>query len=382
MSADLITKNRFVHLDSLRGIAALAVCLYHCMIAWKGPDELGINALLGPCSVLFFFVLSGFVLGRSLEKNPVTNIYSYLSYLVRRIFRLYPAIFITLIIFTLINLYHAPYIPLLGEHAFWYGSDNNILENCSASWILKEIFLIKVRICPVMWSLQAEFLCSFLLPLIVTLTLRNKNLYIPLLILFAFFMAPIFSGISFYYPYNLLGGSRISYFFAFYVGYFVNKFSFCNSYINPFISKWVLVLIMLTIVPIGSCYRFFNADFSSLQISVVIVFSVFLAIMVPCNITPLRKFLLRRPLVILGQCSYSFYLLHCVGIFFGLWIMHLWMPGTIRHPVMLPVFVLFILTLLISIPLAVAMEYVVERPFNRWGHLLSKKIQKHLPIRQ
>jgi peptidoglycan/LPS O-acetylase OafA/YrhL len=78
-------------LDSLRGISALLIAVYHFSPRWDG------------CLALdFFFLLSGFVLSHtySYRKQPITM----LNFAGRRLARLYPYHIITLLAFVLVQL--------------------------------------------------------------------------------------------------------------------------------------------------------------------------------------------------------------------------------------------------------------------------------------
>lgn len=83
-------------LESLRGIAALVVAAHHGMSAFSGQvtDQAGVfGALVGwllwitnpGASVMFFFVLSGYVLGLALERSG-----RFVPYVIRRAFRILP----------------------------------------------------------------------------------------------------------------------------------------------------------------------------------------------------------------------------------------------------------------------------------------------------
>lgn len=107
MSAPAVSTDRLGYLDSIRGLAALAVVLCHCWLltptsvvdahvglsnALTSASNIliyGIGRLkeAGHSAVILFFVLSGFVLAHSLQRHPTL----YLSYIVKRVFRLYPA---------------------------------------------------------------------------------------------------------------------------------------------------------------------------------------------------------------------------------------------------------------------------------------------------
>lgn len=96
-------------LDGARGLAALSVALGHCVTIYTSTTvyeyrlrdlpHLSLESIIlrlwdvvfnGDAAVALFFVLSGFVLGRSLENQPEPPARAVVPYLLRRIFRLYP----------------------------------------------------------------------------------------------------------------------------------------------------------------------------------------------------------------------------------------------------------------------------------------------------
>ncbi|EFK3585234.1 acyltransferase family protein [Escherichia coli] len=116
-------------LQYLRGIAAILVVLYHyrgelnASYAQKGlGDLLFSNGYIG---VDLFFMVSGFVIMLSTEKDK-----SYLSFAIKRIFRLYPVYIVCLILCTYLlskpidlNFYKSLFfIPLnMNSQAPWFG---------------------------------------------------------------------------------------------------------------------------------------------------------------------------------------------------------------------------------------------------------------------
>ena len=142
-------------IESVRGVAALTVALMHVTSSFvEGPSRGGIDTAglflikalsNGYGAVVAFFVISGFVLARSLDKN-----FAVARFLRARIFRLFPAAITTVLIFTAVfytsgfNLYHdASYGPL------------NILAN---------MLMLRINIDAVMWSMKAEVAAT---PLII-----------------------------------------------------------------------------------------------------------------------------------------------------------------------------------------------------------------------
>ena len=74
-SPDILkTKQHFVILDGLRGIAALAVVIFHFM-EWIYPDSSKNFIGHGFLAVDFFFCLSGFVIGYAYDDRMGENVW-------------------------------------------------------------------------------------------------------------------------------------------------------------------------------------------------------------------------------------------------------------------------------------------------------------------
>lgn len=92
-------KNRIEYLDGLRGVAILAVVLFHAYVRW--PAALGQGAPLsvipmlseGQMGVYLFFIISGFVILMTLERTP-----KFPQFLYRRWLRLFPAMLVVSVI--------------------------------------------------------------------------------------------------------------------------------------------------------------------------------------------------------------------------------------------------------------------------------------------
>ncbi len=150
----------YANLEVGRGIAALSVALFHVgqipyldgsktlipgitteAFSWSGQ----LFRILGngPGAVIFFFVLSGFVLTKVLHDGSSNGI----PFVVNRLFRIYPAVFCS------IGVY---YVVCVLAGGTWIGqfSALNVLLNSS---------LLGTPIVGVMWSLQLELLAVPLL---------------------------------------------------------------------------------------------------------------------------------------------------------------------------------------------------------------------------
>lgn len=145
----------YPELESLRGIAAAMVALMHVLQAplsldasttlmsatWSGLRVLG----NGQGGVVFFFVLSGFVLSHQLGRLPGNWSYRCHAFVAGRIFRIYPSVWATLTIFVAIYL-------VIGAGL------TTAAVNFEARSILQDAMLITTHINGVMWTLQTELL--------------------------------------------------------------------------------------------------------------------------------------------------------------------------------------------------------------------------------
>jgi peptidoglycan/LPS O-acetylase OafA/YrhL len=169
---------RYIELDSLRGLAALAVLLGHLEWVWtvvRPPSsEIAVSLVnlttpFGSDAVILFFVLSGFVLSLpAVDRKPQ----SYFTFVVRRIFRIY-----------------VPYLAALAVAVaaafFFYGH----ASRCSwwisdwsgpVTWhqVLEHVMFIgfydTTRFDPPTWSLVYEMRISLFFPLLCAVALRFK----------------------------------------------------------------------------------------------------------------------------------------------------------------------------------------------------------------
>lgn len=98
-------RKRFTEIDALRGLAALAVVLYHYTIRYEERfgEFTGVYSEIfafGEYGVQLFFIISGFVIYMSILKVKSVS-----DFAIKRSFRLYPAyIFAVVLTFTIVSL--------------------------------------------------------------------------------------------------------------------------------------------------------------------------------------------------------------------------------------------------------------------------------------
>lgn len=173
-------KERYQSLDSLRGIAALSVVNMHVLGLWpwfwSQSSSAGITlenvfkftpiSILfdGREAVIFFFILSGFVLSLGSSKG-------YGVFMGKRVLRLYVPFLISLVFSVVLRLL-AP-LPRPGLSDWIY---NQWVNGVSVHSVLQNLLLVYPYntdgINPVYWSLSIEMRVSLLFPLLVYLVGR------------------------------------------------------------------------------------------------------------------------------------------------------------------------------------------------------------------
>jgi peptidoglycan/LPS O-acetylase OafA/YrhL len=172
-------------LQALRGVAALCVLIHHTLrvlgpvglTAWIADTLLNAHA-----AVVVFFVLSGFVLGSSLLNRGFSR-YEISRYYIRRLFRIYPALWMSctigLLYFLFISNIWAP------NFATWAQIHFNPNRFTVTSVILSYLGLVPF-LNPPLWTILVELVCSALLPGLMLLFVRWRWSVAPALVLLAF----------------------------------------------------------------------------------------------------------------------------------------------------------------------------------------------------
>lgn len=174
-----------VELQSLRGIAASVVVVFHCMLYYGTPNQFGlIRDILfnGQGAVVIFFVMSGFVLGRSL----INQKFSYLSvatFYLKRAFRIYPALWVA----SSISLGYLMFIHYKSPHPFasmWFLTRFKV-ERMRPLHIAASLAGMLAFLLPPLWTIFNEIVGSILLPFAARLSVK-KNYAIILTTTFLF----------------------------------------------------------------------------------------------------------------------------------------------------------------------------------------------------
>jgi peptidoglycan/LPS O-acetylase OafA/YrhL len=196
-----------VRLESMRGIAAMQVALYHCALVVEFSPVSSATVPLtkiifnGQAAVILFFVLSGMVLGLSLQRYSGSFFRIYATFMARRIFRIYPVfVVVTLLIYFYYLLYHR---TLPESPSSW--ANSWFPESADLETLARNLLLLNFSLNKVTWTLRMELIGSAVLPLFffLFLTCRRMLYLLLILLILASFAFPRFSTLSLLIPFLL-----------------------------------------------------------------------------------------------------------------------------------------------------------------------------------
>jgi len=354
------TKPFYVSLERLRGVAALMVALFHVSLTEYTDSAGHVRNLItrehgslversfwilgnGPGAVILFFGLSGFVLTLVLNSRPLgTEAEQASTFLVSRVFRLYPAVFSSISLMASVNI-------------IWHQE--------TSTWhrYLLNALLIESSINSVTWSLQLE-LCAAPMVLLIFLAYKRwsmQALYIPYIIFF---------GLSFVGFWNHLIGPPNSFgqLYTFVPGMiaFLHGPSIVKRLKHPrLILIGCIVLFALARPTIG--WSSYWTIFVESTLGAIII-----ALLAFAPSRPIRG-KVQNILQFYGRISFSFYLLHgaCMHLLPPLLPSIQTLINLGYSPVLMSV-TLFVLTTIAVTPVALFQYRYVELLFIRWGKLI------------
>jgi peptidoglycan/LPS O-acetylase OafA/YrhL len=315
-------------LEVMRGYAAVSVLAFHaCMLSWDMIAG-------GMAPVIVFFVLSGFLLARSLDRDSDPVIF-----VRHRVFRLLPAAIATVLLLTL--AYH--------RFGFYVG----FRPSFDPLNVVLNALLIKSDINGVMWSLTVE--CVAVPVILMSHALLRRHGAAPVWGLVA-----VLAALSFWGPYvHLLGGfTNLAPLYAFIVGLLVQSGGAAPTRrLQPTGATFVVAaaVIVMVIVAIRK-QTAVTIAFETICASVLVGLAAFgpgrLAALRPFDLDLVRFY---------GRISYSFYLLHMSGLVIATRLLPLDQSPAVRAAS------LFLTALVITTPAAWLMWRFVEAPFINLG---------------
>lgn len=297
-----INFERFKELDGLRGIAAIMVFLSHFFGIFY--ENHFINSIQnsglrffwnGDAAVILFFVLSGFVLTFSLIHNK-TN---YFYFTIKRIFRIFPAYYISIILGIILIKYFEP-SRLIGLsswiQSFW-------LNKITMKDIFNHIILIfsfnSKIINPVIWSLSVEIKMSLLLPIILIFYKSKFRVLFSIIILINSLILSNYQGLFYYLPEFSIG----------LVAAINHQKIIC--FISNLNSQILILFFFISLLLFGNRFLIANKiEYDEIIITHLTGIGAIMLIILVSYYQFIKKILSSKLLDIIGKISYSFYLVH------------------------------------------------------------------------
>lgn len=309
---------RYKQLDSLRGLAALSVFFVH-IIGKNAVDSPCVDFLKrtplgivfnGGAAVMFFFVLSGFVLSLPFINNEKPL--KLTAFYIKRVFRIYPALLFAIVVSVLLKTFvYDKFItaPIPDIHSGeWSGFWNWHWNKEHPHELIKTFVLIGPEfnfnlLDPPIWSLVIEMKISILLPFFIMIIARGSAV---LNIIFLFIIV--------YLTYDHAGAWPIG---VFYLGILMAKY---KDQITNTIKSWPL-MILIVVCCLGIFLYNIGFEFagkiqqhhallSHTWNSYFIAVGSCIMMMIVLAKKRLSQFFEYRIFTFFGNISYSFYLIH------------------------------------------------------------------------
>lgn len=360
---------RLHSLDGLRGLAALAVVAEHSLItfplfwlAFSAPHFNADNVPLalsiltfsplhlfwsGGAAVKIFFVLSGLVLSLPFWMSGKQTIS---TYLVRRLFRIYPiyivSIALALLIFTNVD---ATFVPTASDwfNRYWHGQ-------FTLQSIVRAILFLPGDIIPInapLWTLIHEMRISLLFPLLIwAMRRRQLSTLATCLALSLFAKIAMNRGIANNDINSIL--ETLSQVWLFAIGALISKHLFwiqktvsdrSNLQQVLFFSAAILLLLSRWMLPMPNAISFFTAGLGAAMVIVSACAS-------PWLIAPLEKPMPQFA----GKISYGLYAIHFPIIIASVHVLPLPQPVAVLIGVLIAVLLARVLNKVVEIPMVSA----------------------------
>ncbi len=284
-------------LQSVRGLAALVVLLNHALFVFatspgfRYGSEAALNA---HAAVVLFFVLSGYVLSRSLSGAHISIDVCWRFY-VRRGFRVYPAALLSV-------MAGLAYVLTIREHfatpnvSHWFIAEYTGVKFDLKS-VIQNITILKSSYMPIMGTIKIEIEGSILLPFLWMLTKGPRGIFLLL------FTGAICVGVGRINP-------MLEYGFSFALG------AWCFRH-GQTLADWarkpwfglIALVVLLFFRRINSGWNF-ETDYTAPLPTAVETLAAGALILFVVNAKAGVAWLEAKPIVALGDVSYSIYLFH------------------------------------------------------------------------
>jgi peptidoglycan/LPS O-acetylase OafA/YrhL len=356
------------HLQSMRGLAALMVMLGHSrFLVTKSFGYPWLDLVLQPASaVIFFFVLSGYVLGNSLTRSPS----GLLAFTTKRLFRLVPvmwtAVFIGAMSYLLLE-----HPPIEGV-APWLGEAFKGAPAVTLKQIVLNMLSATVSLNGTLWSVQVELFMIPVIPLFVMVAARTSITIDSAIVAFLSYLS-----IRTLFKFPACPVNIVAYLNCFYIGIILPKVMAHDRFRVLFAGHPHRGLLLAISLYCGAAS--FGLSSAAHLVIVALTSAMLIAVVVLNEHTLAARLLRRRRLVWLGDMSYSFYaygtaVLMVSGLIVIVYVPQSWIFSSEGAAAVTMLSVL--LTLAVLLPIAVLSYRFIEQPFIRWGAIIIGRMER------
>ena len=354
--------NRYPGLESLRGLAALIVVIHHHLLVFPAmypyvAGKSGLPGLLtftplhlvwaGSEAVVFFFLLSGFVLTLPTWRGETLDM---VTFVVRRIWRIWVPLVVVVTVAYLCVLAFG-HLALPGDVSVWVHrtwSEAGLEAYVQHLLALGKMDAYNSAFDPVVWSLKWELWASLLLPVVI-LAARQRAIGVAIGTLLA---------LALYWHHGDLevATQLLRYLPLFVVGAWLARHHHALVRSVQKLPAWVHALafvVALLLLPVqwygwaekpGGVRAVLN-DVGTLTATSILL-------LLALAWTPFIRALNHRALLWLGRVSYSLYLTHALLLTVVLHVGGAWLPTP----------ALVLISFLLALPVAHIVHLLVERP--------------------
>ncbi|EZP77633.1 acyltransferase [Parageobacillus genomosp. 1] len=348
------SNDRLLWLDSLRGIAALMVAIFHFWMyaRLQVKDENSVDKFfefftydyfdIGKIGVVLFFAISGFIIPYSLFRYKDNHM---VRFIMSRFFRLYPVYWVSILLVLL----------LINDHPNMF----NVIANIT----MFQKFIGQPDLLGVYWTLQIELIFYFICAALFITKLLQKHTTIYFSAYFFICVAFVLSVARYITEIKLPVAVPLALSIMFF-GILWMRLHFKQEGIKKKQVYTVLFVILGMIVPISLLA--YNKDYGYEESWYRYTLSYYTAIGMFVLFTTKVK-LVNPVFIFLGKISYSLYLMHLIVS--ALIFEHSLFGHAIKN-----IYLLMAISLIISLITSTITYYLVEKPFIKLGKNLVKKI--------
>ncbi|WP_420391633.1 acyltransferase family protein [Acuticoccus sp.] len=369
-----------VGLESLRGIAASLVVLYHAMLVFQvglhgephrtpmdvsDPALFALHALMavfnGPNAVILFFVLSGTVLTLSLDRAGAVSGRGLVGYYVRRLFRIMPLLAFVALLAVVAHLMIAAREPLSTGTDWmqaYYRHEPGLGE-----LVLNAIGWSNSLNSPT-WTIRIEILASLVFPLLYVLRGSPAIVAAMLVALSALAFA------------NLEPVRFHVFLISFYLGALIPLVAPRVEALMERVGPFAVVTVVVAAIGFAAAAERLYRPWVHVEPARVLLISGAAAVLVCAVYCGIGKRLLNtRVFAFLGKVSYSVYLIHFGVLFAVAYAVAPYLPQELDpFSAVAANVALGIVCLPITVAMSALSHRLVEKPFQNVGRTVSRKL--------